>query len=134
MPRYLPILLPFTWLLAGMAAVYGVRARLVWPEIGAGWLVVALNALLAALAPRLIRDPDLTKRAFKTLAAQVVRAFLLGATIFLAFRLDFFDFAAFLAASLAGYLMWLAGHVLTLHHHSLRGNDSNGLRKPSNSR
>ena len=134
MTRFLPILLPFAWLLAGIAAVYGVRNELLWPEIGAGWGVVALNALIATLIPRWVRDTDLTKRAFKTLSGQVVRAFLLGATIFLAFRLDFFDFAAFLAASLAGYLMWLAGHVLTLHHHSLRGNEPNGHRKPSSSR
>ena len=128
MARYLPILLPFCWLLAGMAAVYAVRTELLWREIGVAWGVVALNALIAALIPRLIRDTDQTKRALKTLSGQVVRAFVLGATIFFPFRLEFFDFAAFLAATLAGYLMWLAGHVLRLHHHSLREFDSNGNR------
>jgi hypothetical protein len=53
------------------------------------------------------------------LAVQSGRGLVLAVLIFLVFRLDFLESAAFLSASFAGYLLWLAGHVFTLHRNSL---------------
>lgn len=120
-PSIRTLLLPLAWLLAAAAAVKGVHQGWFWTEILAGWGLVCLNAGAAWVATRVARDPDPSKQAMKVLAGQFVRALLLGAVIFLVFRLDFLESLAFLTASFVGYLSWMAGHVLTLHRNSLNG-------------
>jgi F-type H+-transporting ATPase subunit a len=117
-PTFYRLLRPIGWLLAATAAVYGSEKKLLWPEILAGWGLVLLNAGLAWGVDLLGRRGPPSRRAMLALAAQTGRGLLLASLIYLVFRLDFLKTAAFLSASFAGYLLWLAGHVFSLHRNS----------------
>jgi hypothetical protein len=123
---------PLLWLAAGAlgsrlthGAAAGAR------EILSAWLVVVLNAGLAAWIPRWIRTPDPTLRTLRNLSGQMMRAGLIALAIFFPIRLDFLNFAAFVSAALTGYLTWLAGHVWSLHRNSLPGIETDGSRHSS---